>query len=73
VGDEGDAGDGFFDGRRVAQIPLDELDLPGERREVLAPSGGEVVEHPHPFPPLQQELDDVGADESVPAGDDDMN
>jgi hypothetical protein len=62
--------DPFGQRRRIADVELDQL---GPRRqravEVLAPPGGEVVDHGHLVAPRQQRVDQIRADEAGAAGD----
>src|SRR5260370_22112629 len=38
--------------------------------EVLGPAGGEIVDHHHGVATIDQQIDDVAADEAGPSGDD---
>ena len=67
--DHVDAIDRLPDDRRVAQVPLEEVDLVAMPGEIPLEPGGEVVEHPHVFSLLHQALDDVRANEACPASD----
>jgi hypothetical protein len=52
----------------VANVGGDQLGAPGERRvEVLAPPGGEVIDHDHLVPAAQQRVGQIRADEAGPA------
>jgi tetratricopeptide (TPR) repeat protein len=54
----------------VADVELGQLGALLQRhREVLAPAGGDVVEHGHLVAPGEQRVDQVGADEAGSAGD----
>ena len=55
------------------ELALDDLDVVRELREVRAVAGGEVVEHADVVAALDQRADEVGADESAPAGDEDFH
>ena len=48
-------------------VTLDEFDVVADVQQVLAPSGGEVVEHAHALPVRQQTVHDVRTDEAAPA------
>ena len=58
------------DGGAVGDVAADEpgagAECPGE---VLLPAGREVVEHQHLVPATDERIDEVGADEAGPAGD----
>ena len=62
-------GDGLVAGLAVAHVALDELDLFRDVGEVLAFSGGEVVQHDHVVPSVQNVSRQVASDETGPAGD----
>jgi hypothetical protein len=52
---------------RVAHVPLHEAGPGVQRvRQVLVPSGGEVVDHDHLVAALEQRVDQVRADEPGP-------
>ena len=57
------AGVGIGDGA------LEDFDAGRGGGEVLAPTGGEVIEHADGVPPLEEPINDVRADEARAAGD----
>ncbi len=63
------AADGVVDALVALDVALDQLDVVAELGEVLAPAGGEVVEHAHLVAVVEQALDEVRADEPAAAGD----
>ena len=71
VEDELDAADGVVDALVAAQLALDDLDVVLEPGEVRAVAGGEVVEDANRVAALEQRADEVAADESGSAGDED--
>ena len=70
--DELDAPHRGVDALVRAEITFHHLDVPPERREVGAASGGEVVEDADVVAALEQRLDEVRADEACAAGDEDL-
>ena len=65
------AADGVVDPLVALDVALDQLDVIGEVQEVLAPAGGEVVEHPDATSVAAEPVDKMGADEAPTSGDKD--
>ena len=62
------ARDGLADGRRVAEVALEELDPPEHAREVRLLARGQVVQDDDLVAVGEQAIDEIGADEPGSAG-----
>ena len=69
--DELDAAHGVVDALVAPQLPLDHLDVVLEPFEVPAVAGREVVEDANAVAALEERANEVRADESGAAGDED--
>jgi hypothetical protein len=68
VKDRVNPGTGTAEGFIVPNIPLDQLDAPGQVGQVLPPASGEAVKYPHCGSTLNECLGQVRSNESTSAG-----
>ena len=67
-----DAGYCAGHGGSIGQVGFDEIDLLANLPQVFQPPGREIIEHAHLQAALDQRIDQMRADETCSAGDEDF-